>query len=190
MRLELVGQRGDLDDLSGLRPCLDQARRRAEHVQVERDLLLDAGTADLDDHLAAALQQRRMDLGDRSRRDGLWVDPREHVAREVFFDGALDLGERHRRHLIDEAAELLDVDVREQVGPRGEELPELDVRRAELLQRKPKLARALTRGRPVADDTDLAEHAQEPAATRDTSDVQRPASSVRSAHPSGADYAR
>ena len=48
---------------------------------------------------------------------------------------ALDVRERHRRHVVDELPELLDVDVRQEVGPRREQLPELDVGRAELLER-------------------------------------------------------
>ena len=52
-------------------------------------------------------------------------------------DHGLDLGERHRRHLVDELRELLDVHVRQQIRTRGEKLPELDIRRTELFERAP-----------------------------------------------------
>src|SRR5215211_1853996 len=78
----------------------------------------------------------------------------------------LDLGERNRRHLVDEPRELLDVHVGHQVGARGEELPELDVRRPELLERESKLARTFGGRRPLSGEADLPQHAQQPLAPR------------------------
>ena len=75
---------------------------------------------------------------------------------EILTDHRLDLHERNRRHLVDEPAELLDVDIRKQVGTGREQLPELDVRRPELLERASELARALARCGARAYDTDLA----------------------------------
>ena len=63
--------------------------------------------------------------------------------------------------------------VREQVGTGREQLAELDVGRPKLLEREPEPAGAFTCGGPVADDADLAEHAQKSAAPRNSSDVQR-----------------
>ena len=55
------------------------SRGGAEDAQVELDLVLDAGPADLDDHVAPVLQQRTVDLRDRGGGEGLGVDPREDV---------------------------------------------------------------------------------------------------------------
>src|SRR5437867_4338706 len=112
-----------------------------------------------------------MDLGNRGGRQRCRVDADEHVARQLRRDHLLDLLERNRRHLVDELPELLDVDVGQQVWARGEELAELDVSGAELLQRLPELLRTVARRGPVAPDPQLAQHAQEPAATGDAADV-------------------
>ena len=98
----------------------------------------------------AALQQRAMRLRDRRCRQRLGIDAREHVVAEVRADDRVDVGERHGRHLVDEPAQLLDVDVGQQVGPRREQLAELDVRRAELLEASRNVARALTRRLSIA----------------------------------------
>jgi hypothetical protein len=69
------------------------------------------------------------------------------------------IAERHGRHLVDELRELLDVHVRQEIRARREQLAELDVRRAELLQRAPELDRALACRGTFADDADLREDA-------------------------------
>jgi hypothetical protein len=107
-----------------------------------------------------------VDLRDGGGRDRSRVDAHEDVA-EGLADDRLELGERHRRHLVDEAPELLDVDVGQEVRPRREELPQLDVRRAQALEGEPEVARALARRRPLADDADLAQHAKQAAPTGD-----------------------
>ena len=103
------------------------------------------------------------------------------------------LFERERRHVVDELLELLDVDVRQQVRPRRQHLPELDEGGAELLQPFAKRSRALTRRRLVADRPDLGQHAQQPAASRDAANLERapgaassPAHRGRSAPPENA----
>ena len=103
-----------------------------------------------------------MDLRDRRRRERLRVDHGEVLEADVALDHRPDALERHGRDVVDELAELVDVDVGEQVGPRREQLAQLDVRRAELLERLPELDRSLARRRPVADDADLSEDAQQP----------------------------
>jgi hypothetical protein len=94
----------------------------------------------------------------------------EDVIRHVLGDHPFDLFERHGRSLVDELSELVDVDVRQKIRTRGQQLSELDVRRAELLERLAELARAFPRRRPAAPDPELAEHAQQPTrrATRPT----------------------
>ena len=139
MRLELVGERVRLQELRTLGPPLEQRRGLAHQREVELDLLLDAGTANLDDHLTAALEERSVHLCDRGGGDRLGLDRDEHVRGQLLGDDALDLVERHRRNLIHELLELLDVHVRQQVGTRREQLAELDVGRPELLERLPEL---------------------------------------------------
>jgi hypothetical protein len=58
-----------------------------------------------------------MDLRDRRRCQRLRVDPREQIRVEILANDSFDLVERDRWHLVDEALELLDVDVRQQVRP-------------------------------------------------------------------------
>ena len=173
VRFELFGERLELEQLRRLRVALEQLRRRAEHLEVELDLLDDPGPAHLDDDAATRLQQGRMDLGDRRGGERLGVDLGERLEPEVLRDHGLDQRVGHRLDLVDELAELLDVDVRKQVGARGEQLPELDVRGAELLERAAKLDRALAGGRLVADDADLGEHAQEARPPRDARHLER-----------------
>jgi hypothetical protein len=66
-----------------------------------------------------------VDLRNRRTRQRLLVDPRERVRAELLVDRAPDLLERHRRGVVDELRELVDVDVRKQVRPRREQLAEL-----------------------------------------------------------------
>jgi len=112
MHLELVGEGLDLEELRGARAPLEEARRRAQHREVELDLLDDARAPHLHDDLAAALQERTVRLRDRRRRERLRVDPREDLVAEVGEDDRLHVGERHRRHLVDEPRELVDVRIR------------------------------------------------------------------------------
>ena len=74
--------------------------------------MLDARSAHLDDDVAPAAGDRSMDLRDRRGRDRRLVDACERVDSDLLLDHAPDLGEIDGRHLVDEAAELLDVDVR------------------------------------------------------------------------------
>jgi hypothetical protein len=171
MHFELVSERTRLQKLRALRVRLEQLRRRAHQREVDVDLVLDPRAAHLDDHLPPARQQRRVDLRDRRRREWLRVDADERVRRQLRRDHFTDLIERHRRDLVHELAELLDVHVGKQVGPRRKELAELDIRRAELLERVPKLAGALTGRGTVAPNPQLAQHAQKTAAPGDASDV-------------------
>src|SRR5439155_15247427 len=60
-----------------------------------------------------------------------------------------------------------------QVGPGGEELPELDVRRPELLERLAEGACALPRRFAVAADADLSEDASNPCVSGDARNVER-----------------
>jgi hypothetical protein len=95
-------------------------------------------------------------------------------------DHRLELGEGHRRHVVDESRQLLDVDVRHQVGPGREELPELHISGAELLERMAELARRLGRRGPLAGHADLTQNAEQPASPRDLPDLESPSQSFAS----------
>ena len=135
MGLELIGERLHLNEPGRLGVALGEGGQSAEQLQVERDLLLDPRPSHLDDDLAARAQQRSVDLRDRRTCERLLVEPSEDVQADVLVDDPARLRERERRHVVDELAELLDVDVGEKVRPRGEQLAELHVGGAELLER-------------------------------------------------------
>ncbi len=173
MCLELVRERLQLDEPGRLRVPLGEGGQGAQQLQVERDLLLDPRPPHLDDDLAARPEERAVDLRDRGARKRLLVEPGEGVQADVLVDDPASLRERERRHVVHQLAQLLDVDVRQEVRTGGEQLTELHEGRAELLEREPERPGALASRRLAADDADLAEHAQQPAAARDTADLER-----------------
>ena len=76
-------------------------------------------------------------------------------------------------------AQLLDVDVGQEVGPRREELAQLDEGRAELLQRQAEAARALARRLSMPAHADLRQDAAEAGALCDPGHGQRATSSLK-----------
>src|SRR5205085_3779714 len=92
-------------------------------------------------------------------------------------------------HLVDEPPQLLDVDVGQKVGPRRQELAELDVRRAEALEGEAEVARALARRRALADDADLAQHAEQAAPPGDPRHLERTLRPLRP-RPHGLDHVK
>ena len=85
------------------------------------------GPPHLDDDLAAGRQQRAVRLGDRRRRERLRVDADEHVVAEVVAQITASISANGTGGTASTScAELLDVDVRQQIRPRREELAELD----------------------------------------------------------------
>src|SRR5205823_5857163 len=137
----------------------DERRRGSEQREIDLDLFEDSGTANLDYHLAAALQEAAMRLRDRRSRERLRIQAREHVIAELGADHRVDVGEGHRRDLVDEVRKLLDVDVGEKIRPRRQELPELDERRPELFEPLPERTGSLTRRLAVAANAHLREYA-------------------------------
>ncbi len=75
-------------------------------------------------------------------------------------------------------AELLDVDVGQEIGPRREELAELDERRAELLEALAKRPRSLTRRVAPAGHADLGEDPPQSALLCDPPDGERAPSAL------------
>src|SRR6185436_15710966 len=53
---------------------------------------------------------------------------------EIFVDHALDVAERERLDVVLQAPQCFEVGRRQQIGARGEQLPEFDERRAEALE--------------------------------------------------------
>ena len=145
MELELVGELPELHPLRGLRVANREADGRAQHCEVEVDLLDDSGPPHLDDDLLPRGEQATVGLRDRGGGERLRVETDERVLAEVLQQDGLDLGEGHGRDGVHKVAELVDVDVGEQVRPRREKLPELDERRADLLEAAAKCLRALPR---------------------------------------------
>jgi hypothetical protein len=141
--------------------------RLAQQLEVERHLLDDPRPAHLDHDFSAALQECCMNLPDRRAGERLLVDRREVLQPDVLGNRLTERRERQRLDVVDELAQLVDIDVRQQVGPRRKQLPELDERRPELLERFPEADRALAGRRPVAHDPHLAQHAQKVRAAGD-----------------------
>ena len=168
MHLELVGEGLELEELRGLRTLVQEADGRPQHVEVELDLLQHTGATHLDDNLAPILQQRRVHLGDRRAGERLGVDACEGVLAELLVDSLPNLLERHRRGRVDELRELVDVDVRKEIWPRGQQLAELDVSRPQLLETLAKLLRSVACRRPAAGNADLVQDARQLAPPRDT----------------------
>ncbi|MBV8080799.1 MAG: hypothetical protein JO186_10555 [Actinobacteria bacterium] len=96
------------------------------------------------------------------------------VQPDVCVDHRLDLREWHRRRIVRQPRELLDVDVGQELGPGRQELPQLDERRPELFERLAELARALARRRSGADDPELTQDVEDVRAPRGPADLEQP----------------
>ena len=124
--------------LGWLVPALDEPRREEEALEIGIEPSLDAGPQDLDRHLATIRGPALVDL--RDRRGGDWRTDMREQARRRSAEGVLDLGQckrgREGRQAILQARELLRLPGADQVGPRGEELPELDVARTQGRERR------------------------------------------------------
>src|SRR5882672_9780073 len=162
---------------------LSDLRRLAQQLQIELDLLDDARPSHLHDDLATVLQEGCMDLGDRRARQGLLVDRGEVLEPDVLLDHLPQRRERKRLNVVDELAELVDVDVWKQVRARREELAQLDEGRTKLLERLAERDRALAGCGLPADDTYLAQDAQEVGAPRDLRHLERALDLALVGHP-------
>ena len=93
-----------------------------------------------------------MYLADRRCRDRRLVELGEELLDgelELFADDALDVRVRERAHVVLELLQLLDDVRRDDVGPRREQLAELDEGRAELVEQLAQVLAALG-GRPLS----------------------------------------
>ena len=104
------------------------------------------GPLHLDDDVLPGEQRRPVDLCDRRRGERLRAEvPEDRLQRlaEVLFDDGAHGGEGLGRHLVPAALELRDELGREDALARRQDLPELDVRRAEALGGEPQPPREI-----------------------------------------------
>src|SRR5207253_1896705 len=93
-------------------------------------------------------QRCAMHLSDRGRRDRLLVELREELRdreAEILFDHLLDVRDRKRADVVLQPSQLGDDVGRQDVGPRREQLAELDEGRAELVEHLAEMLTALRR---------------------------------------------
>ena len=129
---------------SPLRPL----RELRHDFQVLIDLRHDAGPADFDDDVghgspcgaAAGINPAAVDLPDGAGGERSVVERGQQLVRrgaEFLADDGPDPGHRNGRRSVLELRELRGVFRREDIGAGGDDLPELDVDGAEILQRQP-----------------------------------------------------
>ena len=98
---------------------------------------MDAGALHFDRDVAPAAQHRAMHLAERGRGDRRRVEFDErlrHANAQLLLDDPLDVRVRERLEVVLQARERVEVGLRQQVGARREQLPELDERRPERLE--------------------------------------------------------
>ena len=133
---------GETDDVvvDGRRPPARGADGEVvQDLQIDVHLLHDAGPAHLDHDVRTVCEHRQVRLPDRGAGERLGVEPGERFsggAAELLGDRRLDRVGRYRRGAVLELGQLFLEVAGKQVGTRGQDLPQLDERRAELLQRQ------------------------------------------------------
>ena len=176
---EFVDELARVDEVEHAHALDDEPRRLLEQLDVALDRGRRVRPLHLDGDAAPVREHRAVHLADRRRRQHLLVEleeePLDRLA-ELLADHALDIHERKRPHLILQAAQLGDDVRRHDVGPRREQLPELDERRPELVEHLAQMAAA--RGRRAVDGRVPApafEQIAEAVAHRDLRDLAQPA---------------
>jgi len=146
--VDLLGQRlAELRDQPGGRVAaqlgdlrLGDLRHPLEDRQVGPDHPVEVRALDLEHDLLPALERRAVDLRDRGGRQRLLLELAEHVvdlSAELRLDQLADPRRVERGDLVLQLAQLDHQAHRDQVGPGGHHLPQLDEGRTELLQRQP-----------------------------------------------------
>ena len=134
---ELLDERLRVDEVEGAHALADDAGGRPHQLEVRLDLAGRLRPLHLDDDLVARRQRRAVHLADRRGGDRHLVEREERLLERqahLLLDHPPHVGERDRRHVVLQAAELGDDVGRHHVGPGGEELAELDEGRAELVE--------------------------------------------------------
>ena len=150
--VELLGDRlgEELDQRGRVRERRDrdapheEGREPRHHCEVLTDELRDLRALHLHDDVLAGSEGRRVDLRDRSGGERDRVEGLEHLfegAVEVLLDDQSHGVEALRGHPIAAELELAHELLREQSLARGDDLPELDVRRPQVGGRDPQPAR-------------------------------------------------
>ena len=134
---ELVDELVRVDEVEGANALLDHAGGLVEQREVGVDLPRRVGSLHLDRDAVPVRQDGAVHLADRRRRDRPLLELDEELLElepELALDDLADRGERHGPHVVLEPAQLGDDVRRHDVGARREQLPELDERRAELVE--------------------------------------------------------
>ncbi len=123
-----------------LRHALGELRQTGEDVEIDADLLFDAGVLHLHHHRFARLERGGVHLADRRRGQRLLAEPGkqlfQRLAQLAFDHRPHRLGRISRRVFL-QLLQLLGQRQTDQVGPRAEHLAQLDERRPELRERQP-----------------------------------------------------
>jgi len=122
-----------VDEVERTHSFLGDTCRLIQKRHVRFDLSRRAGALHLDGDLLAVRQRRAVHLSDRRRGDRRVVELREELGNrkaEILLDHLLDVLDRKRANVVLQAPQLRDDVGREHVGPRREQLAELDERRA------------------------------------------------------------
>ena len=135
-RADLVGAGMGAIDERRRRPC---SRAMSPAICFSMSGRSTLTTTSRDDAVAVRRQRRRVHLRDRGRRQRRGVELRERLAdrplQRVLDDRARGFAVERRDAVLQQRQFLGDVR-RHQVAARGQDLPELDEDRAELLQRQ------------------------------------------------------
>ena len=134
---ELVDELVRVDEVERADALLREPRGLVHQREVGLDLARRVRPLHLDGDALAVRQRRAMHLADRCRRQRLLVELGEQALdrlAELLANRPLDVRERERAHVVLQAAQLGDDVGRHDVGPRREQLAELDERRAELVE--------------------------------------------------------
>ena len=126
-----------VDDFLQGRPLPNLLHKYLEQGEILLDLLASRWPLYLDDHSLAVRQCRPVDLGDRASGKGGRIDGLKNVLPrhpEFLLRNPDDVALGHRRHMVLQHRELLDVLGRQEVRARRQDLSGFREGGAELLQ--------------------------------------------------------
>ena len=134
---ELVDDLPGVDEVERTHALLRDPGGLVEQCEVRLDPARRRRALHLDGDAFPVRQGGAVDLPDRRRSDRPLVEFEKQPVEgqpEILFDDLLDLGKRERSYVVLKAAKLGDDVRREDVRPRGQELPELHERRPQLVE--------------------------------------------------------
>ncbi len=172
---ELVDDLATVDEVERMDPLLDESRGLLEQLDVALDLARSVRPLNLDRDLLPVRKHRAVHLSDRRSRHRHLVELEKQATDrllQILGDHPLDIGERERRHVVLEATELDDDVLGDDVGSRGEQLPELDEGRPELVEHLAEMAS--TNRVDVGGSTAAFEQRPEAVLHRDLGDLAQP----------------